>query len=101
MSRLHSPRRTTLTLLAAGTVVALAGCSAPVDAPAADGTASTGDELVVSVWGGLYEESITAAIAEEFTDRTGAAIVFDTGSSTDRANSSSRWMGLKSPEAPA
>jgi putative spermidine/putrescine transport system substrate-binding protein len=89
MSRLHSPRRTTLTLLAAGSLVALAGCSAPVDVPAADGTAgaaSTGDELVVSVWGGLYEESITAAIAEEFTKRTGADIVFDTGSSTDRVN---------------
>ncbi|MCM3695920.1 extracellular solute-binding protein [Microbacterium oleivorans] len=88
MSRPYSPRRTTLTLLAAGSALALAGCSAPEGAPVADGTtsASSGDELVVSVWGGLYEETITTAIADEFTEKTGAKLVFDTGSSTDRVN---------------
>ena len=85
-----SSRRTRLgagIALAGAAVVVLSGCAGSSE-PAADGSAGSfeGQELVVSVWGGTYQEAVAQAAGPAFEEATGAKLVFDTGSGPDRLN---------------
>jgi len=88
--RSSTTRRVTLGVIATSTLLLTAACATQSEAPgssaAPESPVAESGPLVVSVWGGLYEESIIAAVADEFTELTGSEIVFDTGSSTDRLN---------------
>ncbi|MFC5386871.1 extracellular solute-binding protein [Aquamicrobium segne] len=64
---------------------------------AGTGMASAQDKLVVSIWGGNWRDGAQAAIATEFTKRTGIEVQFITGGTMDRLTKAKLSAGA--PEA--
>jgi putative spermidine/putrescine transport system substrate-binding protein len=54
----------------------------------------TNQKLVVSVWGGSWQEMIRDIVAKKFTAETGAEVEFITGGTIDRLNKAKLSQGL-------